>query len=52
MSFKATGRNMDNKRKPKSLTKSDKINILAQGDGHNGKHVKHVETQCPYCGNP
>jgi hypothetical protein len=31
---------MDNKEKPKSLTISDKINILAQVDAHIGTFVK------------
>jgi hypothetical protein len=31
---------MDNKRKPKSLTVSDEINILAQLDTHIGTHVE------------
>jgi hypothetical protein len=49
---------MDNKGRPKSLTISDKINILVQGDAHIGTHVEQASwlrlslpTQ-PYCEEP
>jgi hypothetical protein len=40
MNFTATGLNMDNKEKPKSLTVRDKINTLAPVDTHIGTYVE------------